>query len=406
MAKLNGANTAGRRSKRFAAAVGVAAVAGLVLAGCTPSSGGGGGGAAEYSAENPLVLSYADYAPATASVPFDTFAAEVEEKTEGRVIVEPYWGGTLLGSADLASGIQSGVADFGIFTAVHNASEHPAQDWLATLGSVGSTDIPEGVLQGYAGLSDFSYKSEGLQQAFNDAGLFQLLAFNTILNYDLICTTPVASLADAEGLRVRSGGAVWDRELAAAGFVPVTVPIEETYEGLQRGIVDCSVANPRTAMTYGFWEVAKYYTSVPFTGVNSQYVVFNQESWDKLTAEDQGILWDAGHIWWSTMMEVDGIDKYTTLHEDGPSEQNLEFVEAKDDLVNVIRAQQEVDIDAMSDSAPAVFADPKQTVTDYLETMDYWLAEVESYDLGSDDDLDLTEFIAATKEQIWDANRP
>lgn len=385
---------------RAAVLKGIALLTGtlMVLSGCALSPR-----TADYSADAPLELRYADYAPATASGPLNEFAAVLAEKTDGRLLVEPYWGGSLLGSKDLPSGLRAGIADIGIFTATQHASEYPVTSWMASTASVGSKEFPEGVLQTYAGFADFAYNSEEINKQFEDLGLKLLVPLHTILNYDLICTSPIETLADAKGKRVRSGGPLWDGEIKAAGMIPVTLPVDETYEGLQRGVVDCTIASPRTAMTYGFWETAKYYTQVPFSGVNSQYIVMNQSTWDSLSAEDQEILWDAGHTWWYENLFQDAIQEYIRFFDVAGEEHGVTMMEAGPDLTGAITAYQQQVIDGMEQSAPPTVEHPGEVVDDYIKTSDHWLKTVKDMDFGNDPkNLDLSGYRELTKTNIWD----
>jgi TRAP-type C4-dicarboxylate transport system substrate-binding protein len=388
----------GRRWGR-ALTTGIALTGALSLvSGCALSSSIAG-----YSAEDPVELRYADYAPVTASGPLDEFTAELEDKTQGRLQVEPYWGGSLLGSKDLPSGLRAGIADIGIFSATQHASEYPVTSWLSATASEGSTDFPKGILQTYAGFADYAYNSEEINDQFQDLGLKLLVPLHTILKYDLICTSPVESLADAKGKRVRSGGPLWDGEIRAAGMIPVTLPVDETYEALQRGVVDCAIASPRTAMTYGFWEIAKYYTETSFTGINSQYVVMNQASWDALSEEDQKILWETSQTWWIENLQQDAIQEYLRFFDVAGPEQGVTVLQAESDLTAAIGAYQQQVIDNMPEEAPPTVEDPQQAVDDYVATLDHWLGIVEGMDLGDDPkNPDLSEYLERTKTDIWD----
>lgn len=399
-----GVSRAHRRFVFSSLTKGVAALASVtaLLTGCalTPDL-------ATYSADKPAELRYADYAPASASGPFNEFVADLAEKTDGRVDVKPYWGGSLLGSKDLPSGTRAGIADIGIFTATQHASEYPVTNWLSQMASVGSKDIPEGILQTYAGFADYAYNNDEINKQFEDLGLKLLVPLHTVLKYDMICTSPITSLEDAKGKRIRSGGPLWDGEMRAAGMVPTTLAIDETYEGLQRGVVDCAIANPRTAMTYGFWEIAKYYVEIPFSGINSQYVVMNQETWDALSEEDQKLLWDASFTWWSENLQQDAIDKYQEFYEIGAAEQDITFLEADAELTGAITDHQADVLEDLPAQAPPIVNDPEKTVDEYIERMDYWLDVVEGLDLGDDKaHPDLTEYFHRTKTEIWEEKTP
>lgn len=372
------------------------------LAGCgsTPLS------AASYSAEDPLVLRYADYTSATSGGPFQAFADEVTEESNERVQFKQYWGGSLLGTADMPAGIRGGVADLGMFTATYYGSEFPLTDWISSLGSVSSTEYPEGILQANAAQADFAMNSDAVNKQFENRGIKLLFSSHSITKYDLICNSPVESLADAKGKRVRSGGALWDRELAAAGMIPVNVAITETYEGLQRGVIDCALASPKTVTAYSLWDVAKYYTEIPLSGINAQYAVMNQDQWDALEPEDQQIVWDAGYTWWLEYLKYEGIGLEDKLRTEGVKDKSMKFLEGEEDLVGAIEDEQAEVINQMPASAPESLEDPQVMIDEYVSTMDTWLERVQGMGLGTPDDIDLAEYEKTVKSELWDRNRP
>lgn len=384
------------------AAAGVAAAvlaAGISGCGATPLG-------TAYSEENPLVLRYADYTSSTSAGPFQAFAAQVEEETGGRIKFKEYWGGSLLTTHDMPAGVRGGVADLGMFTATYYGSEYPLTEWISSLSSVSSTDHPEGILQANAAQADFAMNSDQVNKQFEDRGIKLLFSSHPITKYDLICTSPVTSLAEAKGKRVRSGGAQWDRELQAAGMVPVNVSITETYEGLQRGVIDCALASPKTITAYSLWDVAKYYTKVPLSGLNGQYAIMNLDQWEALEPQDRQILWDAGYTWWLEYLKYEGLGLEQRLNEEGRADKGVTFLDGQPDLVGAIEDQQEKVLETMSDSAPEAVNDPDNVVQDYVSTMDDWLARIRKMDVGAPGDINLSEYEEAVKTELWNRNQP
>lgn len=358
------------------------------------------------SNDDSLTLRYADYTSATSAGPFQTFAEEVTENTDGRISFKEYWGGSLLGTADLPSGVRGGVADIGMFTATYYGSEYPLTDWLTTLGSVSETSFPEGILQANAAQADFAINSEEINEQFERRGIKLLFSAHPITKYDIICTSQVESLEDARGLRVRSGGGLWDRELAAAGMIPVNVAITETYEGLQRGVIDCALASPKTVTAYGLWDVAKYYTEIPLSGINAQYAIMNLDQWEALDPEDQEIVWDAGHTWWLEYLKYEGLGLEEKLRTEGVEDKDLVFLEGDQDLIRAIEEEQAQAIAEMSHTVPEDFEEPEQFVEDYFATMDGWLERIQEMDQDKLENLEISEFAQTAKHEIWDRNRP
>ncbi|MFC0248195.1 C4-dicarboxylate TRAP transporter substrate-binding protein [Citricoccus parietis] len=395
----HGQKRPGRRLRALAGAA-VALMAGT-LAGCGATPSG-----TAYSEESPLVLRYADYSSATSSGPFQAFADQVTEESDGRIDFKQYWGGSLLGTADMPAGIRGGVADLGMFTATYYGSEFPLTEWISSLGSVSSTEYPDGILQANAAQADFAMNSEAVNEQFEDRGIKLLFSSHSITKYDIICTSPVESLADAKGKRVRSGGALWDRELEAAGMIPVNVAITETYEGLQRGVIDCALASPKTVTAYSLWDVAKYYTEIPLSGINAQYAVMNKDQWEALEPEDQQIVWDAGYTWWLEYLKYEGLGLEEKLRTEGVEDEGVTFLQGEEDLVGAIEDQQEKVIDQMPADAPESVEDPEAVIDEYVSTMDTWLERVQGMDLGTPEDINLSEYEETAKSELWDRNRP
>lgn len=389
-----------RRTKRCVAATLIAALS-ATLAACGQSPLGSG-----YSEANPLVIRYADYTSATSAGPFRAFAKEVTERSSGRITFKEYWGGSLLGTADMPQGVRGGVADMGMFTATYYGSEYPLTNWLSTLGNTSGKEFPQGIMQGNAAQASFAMNSPEINKQFEDRGMKLLYSAYPITNYSIICTSPVTNLAEAEGKRVRSGGAVWDRELRAAGMVPVNVAITETYEGLQRGVVDCATASPKTVTAYGLWDVAKYHTSLPLSGLNGQYAVMNLHQWNSLTPEDQGIVWDAGFTWWLEYMKYEGLGLETKLRVEGAQDKGVQFLEADEGLLGAIEAYQEGVLDRLPQSAPASLADPQGMIDSYLANMTEWGERVHAMNVGTEESPDPTEFATTVKTDVWDRSRP
>src|SRR3546814_3719574 len=69
------------------------------------------------------------------------------------------------------------------------------------------------------------------------------------------------SLDELKGKKIRGPGAI-GRMATAVGAVPVNVTITESYEGMQRGQIDCTFGAAGWLDTYSFGDVAKYVTMI------------------------------------------------------------------------------------------------------------------------------------------------
>ncbi|WP_071990722.1 C4-dicarboxylate TRAP transporter substrate-binding protein [Rhodococcus rhodnii] len=357
----------------------------------------------------PLVLRYADYTNAHSGDGFRAFAAEVADRSDGRIAFDEYWGGSLLKGNDMASGVRGGVADIGMFTATYYPSEFPLTEWLTRLGNLADTSFPNGVMQANAAQADFALSSEAVNNQFDGRGMKLLFSAHPITKYDILCTTPVTTLADAAGKRIRSGGGLWDDEARALGMTPVNMSIGETYEGLERGVIDCTLASPKTVTSYGFWEVAKHHTSLPLTGINAQYAVMNKQVWEALPVEDQRLIWDATYQWFEGYLEYEGLGLEKVLVETGTDKHGLAFHDPDDDLLRAVQTQQSEVRESMPSTAPDSAGPPDDIIRNYKDTMALWHERLSAMDLTrttQDGRMDLTRYAAEVRSEVFDRHRP
>ena len=106
--------------------------------------------------------------------------------------------------------------------------------------------------------------------------------------YRLICNTPVVTKEDIEGKRIRIGGPQWARWAQAIGASPVSMAVNEVYEGLGQGVLDCTAHNLPDMTNFNFIEVTSDVTlGVPggiFGGIATH---MNADAWKGLSAKNR-----------------------------------------------------------------------------------------------------------------------
>ena len=113
--------------------------------------------------------------------------------------------------------------------------------------------------------------------------------------YDVGTTKrPVARVEDLKGLRLRVAGGQFETA-RRYGITPVTMPANDVYEALQRGILDGTVLTLPSIKGYRLYELEKYHTlGLRMGGFCGTYVI-NEKAWRKLPPELQQTLMEAGH---------------------------------------------------------------------------------------------------------------
>ncbi len=108
--------------------------------------------------------------------------------------------------------------------------------------------------------------------------------------------TPVNTLADMKGLKVRTGGGLQDAYIKMWGGVPTFVVWAEVYPAAQRGIVDGIMTATLAIQQSKVYEVAPYFFKINGPLMH-QYICVNQSSWKSLSKKHQENIRKAAEDW-------------------------------------------------------------------------------------------------------------
>lgn len=174
----------------------------------------------------------------------ETWAEALEEYSGGELTARVF-PMSLLNFAEMSAGVRDGIADAGFVVLPYFPGEFPVSNMVAELSLALELDEerdPEKDGMAYAGaMTEFVFKhcpdcvSEF--QAQNQV----FLGGSSSLGYELLCSREVTSADDLRGKRLRAGGAQWSRWAEHFGASAVSLSVNETYEGLSQGVLDCTI---------------------------------------------------------------------------------------------------------------------------------------------------------------------
>ena len=203
--------------------------------------------------------------------------------------------------------------------------------------------------------------------------------------YSLLCRDEVSSLADLKGKCLRTSGAQWARWAESVGANPITMSVNEIYEGLSQGVVDCSVQSTPELSVFRLFEVIDSitlnYPGGVFGGVGASNI--NLDTWRNLDDEQRQALLRAAaglsaHFSWG--YETAGVENEATAKEQGISiiqpdsamrEDNVAFI--KQDMKAIAKAYEKQY--GIEDGAAMI-----ETFQDLLKKWDGLIDGVESGD--------------------------
>lgn len=312
------------------------------------------------------------------NTPIDAYFTAVEEASDGEISFEFSYANAIVPPAEVGSAMSDGIVDSGLVVTSYNPSEFPVSNWLSKLAFAGESGPPAAALERAAAVNEWWAENPALAESdFRGQGLVPLTpGFNAHTAYHFICTEPVTSLADAQGKSIRSPGEAWAESAEALGMEPVSLPGAEMYESLQRGIVDCVMADATDMVSSDLTEVAKHYTTVNLPGFTTYGLFMSEIAWETLDPELREILWDQLPVYLDSLAQ-EGL----VLQEELLETPGMEFQTMDADLADALASHQSsVRAESLATAPPAV-EDP-QAAIDQLDELHVKWDSIVTDDLG------------------------
>lgn len=216
------------------------------------------------------------------------FADEIEKRSGGKHKVRIHWGGSVANINEIPNAIENGAGDMGDVVTPYFPEQLLINNAISYFIPQPHNSLALGKLmeEWHAKHAQFAAELAKYKQ--------KLIALRPLEEYGMICTKPVKTVADFKGLRVRSFGFALPAVIKALGGVPVSMGTPETYEGLSRGIIDCSPVGPTLAAGWKYDEVAKFYVELPLGATWGHLVTVNLDKFNKLPKDLQDVLVQVG----------------------------------------------------------------------------------------------------------------
>ncbi len=211
------------------------------------------------------------------------FAEAVEAEFPDAFDFKLFTGGALLGPKPTLSGLRDGVADVGLLALTYFASEMPYAQLVADLALLGDDNyVMAGATSEFVMLNCQPCKDE-----FAKNGMVALSGISTA-PYVLLTTVPIVDIADMKGVKIRTGGSVWDRWATRLGAQPVNVPSSEMYDTMSHGVVTAAVQPIGALKGHSLIEVAKHLTKLPLGTYHSGSIfALSPKFWNSLSLDER-----------------------------------------------------------------------------------------------------------------------
>ncbi len=235
-----------------------------------------------------IELTYSVFFPATHTQYklAESWAKEVETRTNGKVKITMYPGGSLTKADQCYEGVINGVSDLGMSCFAYTRGRFPLLEVL---------DLPLGYPTGKVATRVAMDIIKKYQPAeLKDVQFLYVHAHGPGI---LASKKPVRSLDDLKGMKIRATG-LCTKIVEKLGAQPVGMSQPETYEALQKGVVDATFCPMETLQGWKQGEVIQAVTDSRCIGyTTAMFVVMNKSKWEKLPQDIKDVILAVSEEW-------------------------------------------------------------------------------------------------------------
>lgn len=240
------------------------------------------------AAEKVISLDYSSYFPAghRGSQLLEQWCREVEKRTNGRVKITFYPGGTLTPASQTFDSVQNGIADIGHISPGYTRGRFPLSEVI---------ELPLGPKNAYwASKMAYEYYKKFKPKELDSVKVLYMYTHGPGI---LHTRKPVNKLEDLKGMKIRTQG-TFQKIIIALGGTPVAMPMTDAYDSLQKGVAD-GLTSPYEALDgWRLAEVTKY--SIEDWGASypgAFFEVMNKDKWNSLPPDIQKIIEQINEEW-------------------------------------------------------------------------------------------------------------
>ncbi len=238
--------------------------------------------------EKVLKLRYSTFFPPVHPIAklADEWCKEIEKQTNGRVTFSFFPGNTLTPPTQTYDSVVKGIADVGSSLMAYSPGRFPL---------TGVFGLPLGFTSGYQATRSLNaFYQKFRPKEYDDTKVMYFYGHGP----GLISTRKaIASVDEVKGMRIKVNAENADI-IKALGGAPVTMPITETYDAVQKGLLDGILLPFEALKGWKFGEVVKTtLVNHAFSYTAPIFVVMNKDKWNAISKADQQVIEKINEEW-------------------------------------------------------------------------------------------------------------
>jgi TRAP-type C4-dicarboxylate transport system substrate-binding protein len=319
---------------------------------------------------------------------FPAFAEALERETDGAYTARDFPSG-LVAPNEAISALQDGIIEMGSIAMVYFPADFIESGLPGELAFLGSS--PRAMANATL---EYLITCEPCLNEFASLGIVPLSGGSTT-SYQILSLSPIATLEDFEGLRIRIAGAVYGRWAEFMGGQSVQMPSTEIFEALNQRTVDAVFGSFTEIQNQQIQDVIGNATRVNF-GVFNGFTLVNlrQEFWSALDADTKEAFLDA-----ALYAQVAGTQGWLEADESALSlarENNINLLEPGQDVSERMVAFRAEHLARLpTDLAVRGIEDAAAKIDRFVALVDKWTAILDGAELTT------AEHVGLLRSEIW-----
>ena len=240
------------------------------------------------NAQKVITLNYSNFFPAPHrhSVIAEQWCKEIEKRTNGRVKIAYFPGGTLTPAAQIYDGVVKGISDIGFSCFAYTRGKFPLTEVV---------DLPIGLKDGTTATRLINeYYKKFKPKEIDEVQVMYLHAHGPGM---LHTKKPVSKQEELKGMKIRATGLA-SKIVIALGASPVGTTMPETYDALRTGVADGAMAPFEALQGFKWGEVINSSTVAYGSGYSTgMFIVMNKGKWNSLPPDIQKIIVKVNEEW-------------------------------------------------------------------------------------------------------------
>jgi len=216
------------------------------------------------------------------------WADEVEKRTGGKVKIQTGWSEAFGKVAELPDLVRTGAVQMAALAPGYYAKQLPLWECLSAMPFV--TYDPAVTLR----LVWELYRTFPVMEEELVKNNIKYLYIGVLNPYKFLSVKPIRTLADMNGMKVRSWGTMVPVALKTVKAVPVSISVADAYDAFARGTVDVQVGPADMQVGQGWHELAKYMTHVNLNSPLAASGAINLDYWKTLPPDIQKVMIEVG----------------------------------------------------------------------------------------------------------------